>query len=65
PKPEPGHLPADAQSFGDFVDLAFSLDPHDNRVRLHVIKDQDEVVNKDLNILLNPKTLLLKSGVKR
>ncbi len=65
PKPEPGHLPADAQSFGDFVDLAFSLDPHDNRVRLRVIKDQDEVVNKDLNILLNPKTLLLKSGVKR
>ena len=65
PKPEPGHLPADAQSFGDFVDLAFSLDPHGNRIRLHVIKDQDEVVDKDLNILLNPKTLLLKSGVKR
>ncbi len=65
PKPGPGHLPAGAQSFEDFVDLAFSLDPHDNRVRLHVIKDQDEVVDKDLNILLNPKTLLLKSGVKR
>ncbi len=65
PKPEPGHLPAGAQSFEDFVDLAFSLDPHDNRIRLHVIKDQDQVVDKDLNILLNPKTLLLKSGVKR
>jgi hypothetical protein len=47
------------------VDLAFSLDPHDNRIRLRVIKDQDQVLNKDLNILLNPKTLLLKSGVKR
>ncbi len=65
PKSEPGHLPAGARAFEDFVDLAFSLDPHGNRVRLHVIKDQDEVVDKDLNILLNPKTLLLKSGVKR
>ena len=65
PKPAPGHLPAGAHAFEDFVDLAFSLDPHDNRIRLHVIKDQDQVVNKDLNILLNPKTLLLKSEVKR
>jgi len=65
PKPESGHLPVGASAFEDCVDLAFSLDPHDNRIRLHVIKDQDEVVDKDLNILLNPKTLLLKSGVKR
>lgn len=65
PKPEPGHLPAGAKSFENCVDLAFSLDPHDNRIRLHVIKDQDQVVDKDLNILLNPKTLLLRSGVKR
>ncbi len=65
PKPEGGHLPGGARAFEDMVDLAFSLDPHDNRIRLHVIKDQDQVLNKDLNILLNPKTLLLKSGVKR
>ena len=65
PKPEPGHLPVGARAFENSVDLAFSLDPHDNRIRLHLIKDQDQVVDKDLNILLNPKTLLLRSGVKR
>ncbi len=65
PKPEAGRLPVGTEGFEDCVDLAFSLDPHGNRVRLHVIKDQDQVVGKDLNILLNPKTLLLKSGVKR
>lgn len=65
PQPEPGHLPAGVRAFEDCVDLAFSLDPRGNRIRLHVIKDQDQVIDKDLNILLNPKTLLLKSGVKR
>jgi len=65
PKPDPGHLPVGARDFEDCVDLAFSLDPHNNRIRLRVIKDQDQVVDKDLNILLNPKTLLLRSGVKR
>ncbi len=65
PEREAGHLPEGARVFEDQIDLALSLEPRDNRVRLHVIRDQDEVVNKDLNILLNPKTLLLKSGVKR
>ena len=65
PRPEPGHLPAGAAAFEDLVDLAFSLDPHGNRIRLHVIKDQDQVIDEDLNIVLNPKTLLLRSGVKR
>lgn len=65
PAPEPGHLPAGARPFEESVDLAFSLDPHKNRIRLHVIRDQDQVINKDLNILLNPKTLLLRSGIKR
>lgn len=65
PKPEPGRLPGSAAEFEQYVDLAFSLNPHGDRVRLHVIKDRDQVVDQDLNILLNPKTLLLKSGVKR
>ena len=65
PERDAGHLPGAARVFEDQIDLAFSLEPRDNRVRLHVIRDQDEVVDKDLNILLNPKTLLLKSGVKR
>jgi hypothetical protein len=65
PERDAGHLPGGARVFEDQIDLAFSLEPRDNRVRLHVIRDQDEVIDKDLNILLNPKTLLLKSGVKR
>ncbi len=65
PDPEPGHLPGSAQAFEDAVDLAFSLEPRDDRVRLRVIRDQDEVIDKDLNIVLNPKTLLLRTGVKR
>ncbi|MCD4750160.1 MAG: hypothetical protein K8R59_12385 [Thermoanaerobaculales bacterium] len=65
PDPKPGYLPLPAEGFEDQVDLAFSLDPHKNRIRLHVLKDQQQMLDNDLNILLNPKTLLLKSGVKR
>lgn len=65
PDPEPGQLPRPADAFADHVDVAFSLAPHDARVRLRVLKDHDQMLDKDLNILLNPKTLLLKTGVKR
>jgi hypothetical protein len=45
------------------VDLAFRLDPYDAKVRLHVLKDNDQMVGQDLNILLDPQTLLLTTGV--
>ena len=63
PQAEPGHLPPPADAFEEHVDLAFRLDPHDAKIRLHVVKDQQQAVNQDLNILLDPQTLLLVTGV--
>jgi hypothetical protein len=65
PQAAPGHLPPPADRFEDLVDLAFRLDQHEAKVRLHVVKDRHETVDKDLNILLDPETLLLVTGVAR
>jgi hypothetical protein len=62
---EPGHLQRPADTFEDIVNVAFSLVPHDARVRLQVVKDEEEMVEKDLNILLDPQTLLLVTGIRR
>lgn len=59
----PGHLPPPADRLEDLVDLAFRLDSHDTRVRLHIVKDRQEMLDKDLNVLLDPETLLLVTGV--
>ncbi len=58
-----GHLPQPADRFEDLVDLAFRLDPHDARVRLHVLKDHEKMLDEDLSVLLDPGTMLLQSGV--
>ncbi len=63
PQGEPGHLPPPADRFEDSVDLAFRLDPQNAKIRLRVLKDNEEVIDKDLNILLDPQTLLLTTGV--
>ena len=63
PKAAPGHLPPPADGFEGLVDVAFSLVPAGAKVRLHVLKDNAEMVNKDLNIVLDPQTLLLVTGV--
>jgi len=63
PQAEPGHLPPPVDTFEDLVDVAFSLVPQDAKIRLHVLKDNQEMVNKDLNILLDPQSLLLVTGV--
>jgi hypothetical protein len=57
PEPAPGQLPSPADRFQESVDTAFSLNPIDDRIRLQVAKD--------LNILLDPKTLLLTTGLPR
>ncbi|MCP4896048.1 MAG: AAA family ATPase [bacterium] len=62
PQGEPGHLPPPADRFEDLVDLAFRLDPQDAKVRLHVVKDQRQMLGRDLNIVLDPQTLLLATG---
>jgi len=61
--PIPGHLPPPADLFEDSVDVAFSLVPHDAKVRLQVLKDNDEMIEKHLNIQLDPQTLMLVTGV--
>jgi hypothetical protein len=41
------------------------LDQHQAKVRLHVVKDRHETLERDLNILLDPESLLLVTGVAR
>ena len=63
PQPEPGQLPSPASALGDLTDLAFRLDSHDAKVRLHVLMDHQKIINEDLHILLDPQTLLLTVGL--
>ena len=58
-----GHLPPPADRFEHLVDIAFKLDPQDAKVRLHVAKDSNEMLARDLNVVLDPRTLLLETGV--
>ncbi len=62
PQGEPGHLPPPADQLEDLVDLALRLDPHDAKIRLHVLKDRDKMLDEDLHILLDPQTQLLTVG---
>ncbi|HSN54796.1 MAG TPA: hypothetical protein VLT32_08985 [Candidatus Sulfomarinibacteraceae bacterium] len=61
--PAPGHLPPPADTFEDEVDLAFGLVPSDAKIRLHVLKDRQQMVAKDLNIVLDPQSMLLVAGI--
>ena len=59
PQGEPGHLPPPADQIEDLADLAFRLDPYETKNRLHVLKDRDQMLDKDLHILLDPQTHLV------
>lgn len=63
PAAAPGHLPPPADAIEDHVDVAFSLVPQEAKIRLHVIKDKQQMIDRDLNIVLHPQTLLLVPGV--
>lgn len=63
PDASAGHLPPPAEPFEDLVDTAFSLVPLDTKVRLRVLKDCRQMLDEDLNLLLDPQTLLLVTGV--
>lgn len=63
PQAAPGHLPPPADTFEDLVDVAFSLVPYDAKVRLHVLKDRDRMIDRDLNIVLDQQTMLLVTGL--
>jgi hypothetical protein len=58
-----GHLQPPADRFESLVDIAFVLDPQDAKVRLQVAKDSDRMLAQDLNVVLDPRTLLLETGV--
>ncbi len=63
PQAEPGHLPPPAEGLEDLTDLAFRLDSHDRKIRLHVLKDHQQMLDEDTHILLDPRTLLLTVGL--
>ncbi len=63
PQAEPGHLPPPADRLEEIADLAFRLDSHDAKVRLHVLKDRQQMLDEDLHILLDPQTLLVSVGL--
>jgi hypothetical protein len=56
-------LPPPADSFEELVDVAFRLEPYDAKIRMQVLKDRQEMISKNLNILLDPQSLLLVTGV--
>jgi len=59
---EPGHLPPPADRIEELVDLAFRLDSHDSKVRLHVLKDREQMLDEDLHVFLDPQTQLVTVG---
>ncbi|MDH3283323.1 MAG: AAA family ATPase [Acidobacteriota bacterium] len=59
PDAKEGHLPPPSEQIEDLVDLAFKLESEGDRVRLHVLKDHGEILDKNLDVLLDPTTLLL------
>jgi len=63
PQAAPGHLPPPADRFEELVDLAFRLDAHEAKVRLRVLKDGAQLVDRDLKVVLDPETLVLVTGV--
>ena len=60
---EDGHLPSPVDQIQDLTDLAFRLDAQDNKIRLHVMKDRDQMLNEDLHIVLDPQTNLVTVGL--
>ncbi len=50
---QPGHCAAMIAEH--LVDTAFRLDPQDKKVRLHVVKDGQQMLARDLNVLLDPQ----------
>lgn len=63
PQARPGHLPPPADALEHLTDLAFRLDSHGRKIRLHVLKDHERMLDEDLHIVLDAKTLLLTAGL--
>ncbi len=63
PQAEPGHLPPPADRLEDLVDLGLRLDSHGAKIRLHVLKDHQQMLDEDLHIILEPQTMLVNVGL--
>lgn len=62
PAVQPGHLPYPADGIEDLVDLAFRLVHDEGRMRLVVLKDRGEILERGTNLLLDPNSMLLVPG---
>ncbi|RMF72602.1 MAG: hypothetical protein D6738_10850 [Acidobacteria bacterium] len=54
-----GHLPPPADQIEHLLDLVLRLDPRGNQVLLHVLKDGERMLDEDMHIGLDPRSLLL------
>jgi predicted ATP-dependent serine protease len=59
PPAREGHLPPPVDEVEHLVDLVLRLDPHNDQVRLHALKDRDRMLDEDMHIGLDPHSLLL------
>ncbi len=59
PPTQPGRLPFPAESVAHLVDLAFRLVHDEGRMRLVVLKDQKDVLERGTHLLLDPTSMLL------
>lgn len=63
PEGESGHLPPPIDQVEGLVDLAFRLDPQNEKMRLHILKDRGKMLDEDTHILLDPQTMLVTVGL--
>jgi hypothetical protein len=59
PPTRPGHLPPPADQFETLADLAFLLEHEGARVRLHVLKEHEQIGNVNTHVLLDANSLLM------
>ncbi len=59
PPAQPGHLPFPADGIQDLVDLAFRLVHEEGKMRLVVLKDHNQVLERGTNLVLDPTSMLL------
>jgi hypothetical protein len=59
PPTRPGHLPPPADQFESLADLAFLLEHEGARIRVHVLKEHEQIGDVNTQIVLDPHTLLI------
>lgn len=59
PESPEGHLPWPVNEIEEVIDLALKIEPNGRRMELHVLKDQRGIVDHNLDVALDPTTMLL------